>query len=479
MEVSEPRMVAHLEGRIAEQQQYGRPYRDRYRGEHTPDLITDLYRDVFGTALTGTAPTVVPSLRSLLAPRVPPPRSGLASVGVDALVERQNVDAYLTGDTVADLALRRVLQRSDFGTMWPVALREALVAARSFLLVWPNAEGQALVSVESPEQVAVHRMQGPPYQVDAGLKLWVDEWTGAHRALLWTDDGQRVELLEQDQERYIGGVWSRWAEVGRVTSTRMPPLVEVADRQEMTREPRSDIARIESLVDGHDVGLGLLLLGMRFGAIPIRTAVGLPVPRDDKGNPILGPDGKPVLQFDHRSDKVWVSTETGTKFDTLAPADLSVLVSGIDALKREVRAVMALPDWSVGGDLAGGWTGETVKASEAPLVRRARTMMRGFSDGQRLVAGFALEIEQIAGVDALDVQVQWADPETRVEAQAVDAAQKLSTMDGPLVPLLLRRIGWPEADVQEAVRLAEQPAAGLAAQVAQVLKDNPALLAAA
>jgi hypothetical protein len=482
VEVSEPRMVAHLQAKVLEQQRYARPYRARYRGTHTPDLITDLYRDVFGTAMSALSsfePTVLPGLRSLMAPRVPPPRSGLASVGVDALVERLNVDAYLTGDQAADTVLRRVVQRSDLGTMWPIALREALVSARSFLLIWPDAQGEALISVESPEQVAVHRQQGPPYQVDAGLKVWADEWTSARRALLWTDTGERVELLEQEQERYIGGVWSRWAEVGRVTSTSMPPLVEVADRQELTREPRSDIARIESLVDGHDVGLGLLLLGMRFGAIPIRTITGLPVPRDENGNPVLGPDGKPVLQFDHRSDKVWVSTETDTEFDTLAPADLSVLVGGIDALKREVRAVTALPAWSVGGDLAGGWTGETVKASEAPLVRRARTMMRGFGDGQRRAAEFILEIEQVTGVDPLSIRVQWADPETRVEAQAVDAAQKLASMQGPLIPLLLRRIGWPEADVLEAVRLIEQPAPGLAAQVAQVLQDNPDLLTAA
>lgn len=471
MEVSEPRLVAHLEARLVEQQLHAKPYRARYRGEHTPDLIGDLYRDVFGSTLDGGGMKTPEALRGLLPPRVPPPRSGLAAVGVDALVERVHLDSFLTGDDAADLVLKRALLRSDLGVMWTIALREALVAARSFLLVWPDLAGKALVSVESPEQVAVHRQQGPPYQIDAGLKVWPDEWTSARRGLLWTDEGERVELVEGPRMARVDGVDTRWQEAGRVRSTRMPPLVELADRQELTREPRSDIARIESLVDGHDVGLGLLLLGMRFGAIPIRTATGLPVPRDDDGKPLLGPDGKPVLQFDHRSDKVWVSTETGTKFDTLAPADLSVLVGGIDAIKREVRAITALPGWAVGGDLAGGWTGETVKASEAPLVRRARTMQRGFGDPARRAAGLILEIEQVAGVDPLDVRVQWVDPETRVEAQAVDAAQKLSTMQGPLVPLLLRRIGWPEADVTEAVRLIGED--DIAAQAARALLNDP------
>jgi hypothetical protein len=474
VEVSEPRMVRHLEARLLQQQKHAHRYRPRYRGEHTPDHITDLYRDVFGSALTSTSSGDT-RLQALVVPRVQPPRSALASVGVDALVERIHVDAILTGDFAADLVLRRTLARSDLDVMWTLGLREALVAGRAYLLVWPDAAGEPLISVESPEQVAAHRQPGPPYQVDAALKVLRDEWTGRRRAWLWTDEGVRVELAEQDTSQLVEGEQTSWAEVGRLRSTPMPPVVELADRAELTSEPRSEVARTESLVDAHDVGLGLLLLGMRFGAIPIRTATGLPVPRDENGNPILGPDGKPILQFDHRSDKVWVSTETGTKFDTLAPADLSVLVDGIDAIKREVRAVTAVPAWAVGGDLAGGWTGETVKASESPLVRRARTIMRGLGAATRATSALVLQLAGVP-VDPLDVRTVWADPETRLEAQAVDAAHKLASLDGPLVPVLLRRLGWPDEDVRQAVALLKTN--DVSARAAQALTGDPDLLAA-
>jgi hypothetical protein len=51
-----------------------------------------------------------------------------------------------------------------------------------------------------------------------------------------------------------------------------------------------------------------------FGAVPIRFATGLTVPRDPKDptKPLLGPDGKPVIPFKPRADHFWASTRTRT-----------------------------------------------------------------------------------------------------------------------------------------------------------------------
>lgn len=455
MDVSPARMLVHLVGRVEAQAAYAAPYRRRYDGEHVVPHVAQMFRDVFSDR-SALRTLVDPELDLIeVGGQLQPPRSGLASVGIDALTERVLLDALVVGEPQADRVLADAAARSDLRGQVTAGLREVLVSGRASLLTWSSPDdGTPVVSVETPDHVAVHLRREHPRRTDAAVKVVQDEWdsTGLRRAWLWTDEGVRYELVETDVSRRVDGVDVRWREVGRVASLPLPPVVEMTDEmRRLGRPPVSELARIETLLDAHQVLLGLLVLGMRFGAIPIRTATGLPVPRDDKGKPIVGPDGKPVLQFDHRSDKVWVSTETGTTFGTLEPSDLSTIIGGITTITREVRAVTALPPWSVGADLAGGWTGETIKASEVPLIRRVGAITDTWLPARlRAVSDHVLYVAGLPAVQPDEVRVAFADPETRLEAQAVDAAVKISALQAsPLVPLLLRRIGWSEADVQE------------------------------
>lgn len=454
MDVSPARMLVHLVAEVEKQAGYAAPYRRRYDGEHVVPHVAQMFRDVFSDRQ---------SLRTMVDPEVgllevggqlQPPRSGLGSVAVDALVERVMLDALVVGEPRADRVLAEAVARSDLRAQVTAGLRETLVSGRASLLTWSSPDdGLPVVSVETPDHVAVHLRAEPPRMTDAAVKVVRDEWdsSGNRRAWLWTDEGVRYELVETDTSQRVDGVDVRWREVGRVASLPMPPIVELADEiRRVGRPPVSALARIETLLDSHQMLLGLLVLGLRFGAVPIRWGSNVPVPRDAEGKPLRGPDGKPIMPFDFRSDKVWVSTED-TKWGTLEPADLSTIVEGITTLTREVRGVTALPPWSVGADLAGGWTGETIKASEVPLIRRVREITDTWlSSRLRTVSDHVLHVAGLPDVRPDEVRVSFADPETRLEAQAVDAALKIASFPpSPLVPLLLRRIGWSEAEVRE------------------------------
>jgi hypothetical protein len=453
VDVSPARMLVHLVNKVEQQASYASPYGVRYDGKHVVPHVAQMFKDVFSDRVSlrdeidGELDPVGIQMLSLQ-----PPRSGLASVGIDSVAERVLLDALVTGDERADEILAETVARSDLRAQVTVGLREALISGRASLLTWSSPDdGLPVVSVETPDQVAVHLRREPPRLTDAAVKVTKDEWssTGRRRAWFWTDEGVRYDLVETDASRRVDGVDMRWQEVGRVASLPTPPIVELADVRRARDEPASELARIETLLDSHQVLLGLLVLGLRFGAVPIRTASKLPVERDEDGNPKLGPDGKPRMPFDYRSDKLWAST-TDTDWGTLAPSDLSTIINGIETVTREVRATLALPPWSVGADLAGGWTGETIKASEVPLVRRVQSITETWLPARlRTVSDHVLHLAGRPEVRPGQVRVAFADPETRLEAQAVDAAAKIAALpSSPLVPLLLRRIGWSEAEVQ-------------------------------
>ena len=285
--------VNHLAAQIDEQTEYAKQYEARYRNEHLLPFIQREYAEVYGSG---------PVERALSGPEAP--RAGTAAVVVDALSDRLVVIGATSQDADAAKVVEAAWLENDFDVMHREGHREALIKRVAFGQVSRSADGErAILSVDTAEQMAVHRESGPPYDVDAALKVTVDEWTGRRSAHLWLP-GRNVRLTEAasatpDPEG--SGVSSRWVVTGEEASgfSRVP-VVELPSRPRLIAKPVSEIETIRTHVDMIDLIDGLMVFAGHFGAVPIRYGTGLTIPRDPKDptKPLLGPDGKPMLGFD-------------------------------------------------------------------------------------------------------------------------------------------------------------------------------------
>lgn len=452
--------VTALLAKIDAQTAYAVPYEQRYRNEYTLPFLIREYAEVYGAG----------AVNGLMG--IQPPRAGTAAVVVDAFVERLNVKGAQSDDSAAVKLVEYAWEDNDLDVMHREAHRESMIKRTAFAQVSRSADGsRAIVGIDAAEQVAVHRMPGPPYDVDAALKVWTDEWTGRRRARLWLPgvdyDLTETGILARDPE---GGPLSTWMVVGDPRPTGLPgvPVVEFPAQARLLVDPVSEIEPIVTHVDIVDLIEGLMVFAGHFGAVPIRWATGLEVPRDPKDptKPLLGSDGKPLIGFNPRADHLWASTSADAKFGQLTPASLESFVSWAQHASMRIRAKTGVASTYLSLDLKSHMSAELLKTDEAPMVRRTNAKGRDGTYGQawRRVMQLILQIED--PTSRARVAPRWEAPQTRIESQDADVFSKLAPHLGAL-HTAEKVLGWSKPEAEAAVaaaseaKIAADPFAGL------------------
>lgn len=480
--------VRHLEKKISEQTAYERPYNKRYRNEYVMPFIESEYRQVYGDG----------AVDQMLAVR--PPKSGIAAIGIDALTERLRIVQATTAGSSPDEkeAVRLVntaWEDSDLDVMHPEAHREAQIASRAWGLVSKEKGGsRSIGSVESARQCAGHRMSAPPYDTEAWLKISTDEWTGKRTALLlrpgWEYDFEYGDVPVPDPEDPTGPQ-SRWRLVGepRKSGLTYVPAFEFPHQPRLLDEPQSEIERIETEVDIVDLIEGLLVFAGHFGAVPIRYAENLYVPRDpqDPSKPIMGPDGKPAIGFKPRADHFWVGSPAldkdgkpvgPVKFGQLTPASLDGFVSWANHAAGKIRSQTKVASTYYSLELKSHMSAELLKTDEAPMVRRVLMMGRNgaFGSSWRRFMQAMLEVENPALARKVRMRPLWEDANTRIESAAVDSFMKATAGGIGVKAAAQEFLGWSPEQAEAAALEAEEAKARQAAAsadpvAAQLLRD--------
>lgn len=443
--------VKKLEAQIEAQALYSQQYEQRYDNLYVLPFIANEYREVYGDRANG-----------LLVSAMEAPRSGMAATVVDALTQRLTLSGWTSDDSATSKALRDAWLASDLDVMHREAPREALISARSFGVAQRSATdpSKAVVTIESCTQAAVHRMQAPPYDVDAYLKVWRDEWTGRRHAVLQMVD-EDIFLTEHESaaaDPQGSDVWSRWRvnEDGIQPRPGPVPAVEFAHRPRLTKPPTSEIARLVSMIDLGDLIEGLTVFAGHFGAVPIRFGTGLEVPTDEAGNPLLDSEGKPQLGFKPRADHYWFTTAKDAQFGQLTPATLETFTAWANHNHAQIRRQTLIASTYFSLDVKSHMSAELLKTDEAPMVRRILEMGRDgvLNQAWRKLGGHVARIEGLRG----SIEPQWVDPNTRIEAQAVDAFQKAVASGIPLAEAARQFLGWSKDLAEEVAEAAKAEA---------------------
>jgi hypothetical protein len=137
------------------------------------------------------------------------------------------------------------------------------------------------------------------------------------------------------------------------------------------------------------------------------------------------------------------------KFGNFTVSDLGIYVRAIEMLIQHVAAQTRTPPHYLLGQSGAFPSGESLKATETGLVAKVRRKMLSLGEGWEETLRIAFRIEgESARADAIEAEVIWANPESRMVGQTVDAAVKLQTIGVPR-PALWAFIG---ASPQEIAR---------------------------
>jgi len=385
-----------------------------YRGDHPLAFASQKFRVAFGGLFGGFA-------------------DNWCELVVDAVEERLNVEGFRFGeDRTGDRDAWAIWQRNGLDADSQIAHTEMLVCRESFALVWADSDGLAEVTIEHPSQTIVAYQAGSLRKRAAGLKLWVDD-DGTELATLYLPDAIykfRGARRIYGTDAVTGSYLSQWTpRQGRgetwplVNPLGVVPLVPLRNRPRLLAPPVSEIARVIPLQDAINKTVADMLVASEYGAFKQRWATGLDIPVDPATK-------EPVQPFDAAVDRVWTNENPNGKFGEFDQTNLENFVKAIELLVQHVASQTRTPPhyFALGGQFPSG---ESIKSAETGLVAKVRRKMRHVGESWEEVMRLCFAIEDDARSEVVAAETIWADPESRSEAQHVDALTKLRAIGVP------------------------------------------------
>jgi hypothetical protein len=417
-----------------------------YRGVHKLQFASEDFRDFFADRYARFS-------------------DNWCAVVADAPHERLEITGIRLGND-DDAELFDAWRRTDADQQSDLAMLDAIIAGRSYALVWGSQDGEPIITFEHPSQAIVG--YDPETRArKAGAKVWADDLF--EYATLYTPD--EVWKFERPRDRPVdpenavayaprlSGGWNLRGE-GRIPNPLgKVPLVEWQNRPRLLGEPHSDIegalgwqhainllwAETFAVADESTIGQRLII-----GAEQPVTLI-----LDDEGTEV---GEKPIDLKKWRRDRLGWIEDPGAKAHEWTPANLEPFTKVIEIAVGHVAAQSRTPAHYllVGGTIANV-SGDAMKALETGLVKRTTEKTQHFGRAARDVFELVALVQDDAGkAEAVrSGTVLWKDVENRSDAQVADAALKDKTIGLPLRYILEKRYNLPPAEIDRVMDMAE------------------------
>lgn len=344
-----------------------------------------------------------------------------------AVADRLEVIGVDTGSEPTDTALWDEWRRNWMDSESSLAHTATLVGGRSYATVWPDAEGNPEIILDSPESMVVKYRAGSRQMRTAALRHWVED--GYPHATLYYPDGIYKFRGPRDtfgSDSGLGGIaWQPYTppeddEWPVRNPYRIVPVVEIATNREL--EPgsypyaRGEFEHCTGIIDRANLLTFLGLVVAFWMGFPLRGVIGEKILHDDDGNPL-----KP---FDAHADSMFQLENPEAKLAEYSAADRANL--SITAELEQLATASNTPrHYFPMGSGTANISSDTIVAWESGLHGKIATRHKpqigaGWEDVFRLVALMR---------DGLDVPptaaIRWGEHESRSLAERADAAVKL------------------------------------------------------
>lgn len=354
--------------------------------------------------------------------------TNLTGLAVEATAERMSVEGVRIGDEPdADKGVwDDIWQRSDFDQGSQEAITAALVYSRSFVSVSPPTGSQGpRLNFEDPRSVVLSYL--PDGSRGPALKVFTDEWTGTTFGTLYTNDA----IVKMQRQGTPGTTDVRWLARPMPTNdsavVRNPfgevPFFELQNK--LTGALRSEVAplvipqrRLNQIVFNTDAVA-------EYGAFRQKWATGIEVPRD----PVTG---KPVAPYEANIAKLFVAEGDGARFGDFGSSDMGPYIALAQDVAAHIARLSRVPITYFLSNVAN-LSADALALLVSGLVLKCQRRVKGYEPAFEGALRLALRSMGDPRADVANIEVKWAEMETRSMAQAADAAVKLTQGDNPVI----------------------------------------------
>ncbi|ETK36136.1 phage portal protein [Microbispora sp. ATCC PTA-5024] len=397
--------VRRLHKQLADRQEPLDVLQDYYCGEHPLPFLPEKARGEFRRLLRMA-------------------RANYMQLVVDAVVGRLQVMGIRmsSAEDEPDDRVWEIWQANRLDADSRLVFSESVKLGTAYMLVEPNKDDPAmpLVTPEHPSQAIVEYQPGSRRKKAAGLKCFLDDWTGNIVATLMLPD-----RIYPFQAKYSQGQQEiRW-EAGEDGPNPLGevPLVEYANRPQMLEPGTSEIAGVVDIQDRINKTLADRLMAQEYGAFRQKWATGIEIPSDPE-------TGQAVEPYKAAVDRLFLSEDPASRFGDFNATDLTPYLSAMRDDIKDIAAITATPPHYLLGDMVN-LSAEALKAAEAGLISKVRDHMLYLGEAIEDTTRLYLKAAGDARPVDYSTEVVWKNPEFRTEGELVDALTKMKTLGVP------------------------------------------------
>jgi hypothetical protein len=352
----------------------------------------------------------------------------------DAMVERLCPMGFRLEDGTLDKTAWRAWRSNECDVEFGLAALEALLAGRSYVMVWRPDGINTEITFEHSSQAIVEYVPGQRRKRKQALKVWTD---GAldYAVLITPDVVYRFERqangTDEWKPRQTGLRRSDQAHLKNPMGEVF--MVELPNRSRLRGKPRSEIETVAPLQDAINTLWAHLLTAADNLAVPARAILGMDRPTreitDDEGE-VVGEEDLPIQPF-RRDRLLWLEGRDASIAEFSA-ADLTNYTNVIEVAVRHVAAQTRTPASYLTGEISNV-SADTLTATESGLVAKVQEVQRHLGAALREV----MRLEAIASGEAGRAEglalgsVIWRDAQFRSDAQYADALTKYKSIGVP------------------------------------------------
>jgi hypothetical protein len=397
-------------------------YDDYYEGRHPLAFASEKFLKAFGGLFESFA-------------------DNWCDLVVDAVEERLNVTGFrVEADAKGDDAAWRIWQANNLDADSQMGITEALVNGLAAAIVWAGPDDQTpSITMEHPREVIVETAPGNRRQRLAALKWWTDDREGIDYATVYLPDAiykfrTRTRAEKRGMGAGLNAGTAKW--VQRDVAGEPWPLpnplkvvtvVPIANRPRLLVPGVSEIKRVIPIQDAVNKLVSDMLVTSEFSAFKQRWATGMDIPVDPETN-------QPIEPFRAAVDRLFIAEDPNSKFGEFQASDLSNFVQAIELVVQHIASQTRTPPhyFYLRGQFPSG---ESIKSAETGLVAKARRKMRTIGEDLEEIIRLAFAVIDDPKADEPGLETIWADPESRTEAEHVDATIKKRALKVPLLQL--------------------------------------------
>jgi len=365
-----------------------------YDGDHDLRFATEKFETTFGDLFREFALNLCPIVCDSVADKL-----AVAGFSVDS------------GPTEAGRDAELLWRKRHMPIVSGEVHREALKNGDAYVIVWPDAKGEAAFHPNRASQMAVRYDEESSTEITQAAKCWRAEDGRIRLNLFYPDRIERYITRREEDTRFPDA--KEFVPYGATPVIENPfgkvPVFHFANNAGIGMAGRSELDAAIPIQDGLNKAVLDMLVAMEFSAYRQRWAAGIEIEYDS--------DGKAIAPFRSGVEHLWIAGDANARFGDFESARLDQFIKVKDSFRTDIASVTGTPLFYFLQQAGTFPSGESLRQASARFIAKVRIRQISYGQVWADAMSFARRIE---GSDDAKLVTLWQDPSPLSEREILE-----------------------------------------------------------